>query len=480
MRDEACQPARSSTWPRRLLFALLSLPFTAGTGHAALCGDSGGDGYLTAADALATLKFAVGSGGDRRGDVVPAGGDGLLQASDALKILQSAVAGEVPHCRGATATRAVVSTSDPFFSSGGFAVVDIATRGFHFRGGSIQDDSVVRAPAGLPLVINRKDFNTLQVLDTEVASLPNVKECSVSDGYDSNPQDVLFTSATKGYVTPAGDPNKGKGKNLLVIDPRIVLDPDLDPACSGLITKRIDLSSFDSDGLPEMDQMALIGNDLFVSLQLLDTGLQPKGPSAVAVIDTVTDTIKGSIPLSFANPFAATKGIPYDEFQGLLFLGGPGKTGLDFDDGGIEAIDPITMTSAGMLLTGEDIDANLYDFVIVGTKRAFAIIANAKTNSVVDINLDTREVKVVLVSCFPITDIEMTERGELWVAYRGEGETKADECPKECPEECPPGYPAGLRIFNVATGTELTVDGQEGKPKPIALGQAPFTLAFID
>lgn len=474
MRDEARQrrEARSSTWPRRLLFALLALPFAWGTGHAALCGDSSGDGYLTAADALATLKFAVGSGGDRRGDVVPAGGDGLLQASDALRILRSVVAGEVPHCRGAAATRVVVSTSDPFFSSGGFAVVDIATRGFHYRGGSIQKDSVVRAPNGLPLVINRKGFNTLQVLDTEVASLPNVKECSVSNGYDSNPQDVVFASATKGYVTPAGDPNEGKGKSLLVIDPRIVFDPDLDPACSGLITGRIDLSSFDSDGLPEMDQMALVGNDLFVSLQLLNPYPTPGGPSVVAVIDTVTDTIKGSIPLSFANPFAATKGIPYDEFQGLLFLGGPGNTGLDFDDGGIEAIDPVTMTSTGMLLTGEDIHANLYDFVIVGTKRAFAVIAIELTNSVVEIDLDERKVtKVLMDSGFPITDIEMTERGELWVAYRGEGETKIGEFPAE--------YPAGLRIFNVATGTELTVDDQ-GEPEPIALGQAPFTLAFID
>ena len=34
----------------------------------------------------------------------------------------------------------------------------------------------------------------------------------------------------------------------------------------------------------------------------------------------------GTIPLAFANPFGETKGIPYDEFTGLLYVGGPGHT----------------------------------------------------------------------------------------------------------------------------------------------------------
>jgi DNA-binding beta-propeller fold protein YncE len=209
-----------------------------------------------------------------------------------------------------------------------------------------------------------------------------------------------------------------------------------------------------------MDQMVTVGTDLFVSLQLLDDakGLVPKGPGLVAVIDTATDTVKQTIPLAFANPFAQTKGLVWDEFQQRIFVGGPGKTGAKVDDGGIQSIDPATMTASALLLGGADIQANIYDFVVAGSRRVFAIIADEQSNSVVDIDLGDRSVhKVLLSSTALITDIEMTELGELWVAYRGE---KQDD-------------PPGLRIFNVATDKETTTSA-------IDLGQAPFTLAFFD
>jgi hypothetical protein len=133
------------------------------------------------------------------------------------------------------------------------------------------------------------------------------------------------------------------------------------------------------------------------------------------------------------------------------------------DDGAIEAIDPVARTSAGAILTGADIHANIYDFVIVGTKRALAIIADNESNSVVEIDLAKRSIaRTLLSSTALITDIEMTEQGELWIAYRGE--TKAD--------------PAGLRIFRIgpagAAGDTETTEG------PFKIGQAPVTLAFVE
>jgi len=446
---------------RRVIAALVAAALLrAAASDAALCGDTSGDGFFAASDALATLRMAVSGAYDRRGDVAPAAvgnappGDGKIGASDALASLRAAVETRIPRCHGSTATRAVVTTAAyDFFSSGGFAVVDLDSHHARFRGGSITGDAVIRSPSGIPIVVNRKNFNSLQLLDVDDDDLPTIKECSVSDGFDSNPQDVLLLSAHEGYVTAY------KGSQLLVIDPEILFDPLLDPACNGLITGHIDLSSFDSDDAPEMDQMVLVGTDLLVSLQLLDETLKPtQGNGVIAVIDTKSNTVKGSIPLSFANPFAATKGLVYDEFQKLVFSGGPGTTGDVLDDGAIEAVDPVAMESAGVLLTGSDIHANIYDFVIVGTRRAFAIIADNDSNSVVDIDLGTRTIrKVLLSSTALVTDIEMTETGELWVAYRGE--TGAD--------------PPGLRIFRAIDDTELTA-------APIPLGQAPFTLAFID
>ena len=430
---------------------------------AALCGDTNGDGFFTASDALASLRLAVSSGYDRRGDVVPraAGavaeaGDGKVAAGDALEALRASVEARIPPCRGATEKRAAVTTGAYDFSSAGFAVVDLASHAFEYRGGSLNGDAVIRAPRGIPVVVNRHNYNTLQILDADDANLATINDCSVSDGFNSNPQDVLLLSDSKGYVTPYA------GGDLLVISPPVLFEPELDPACSSIIMDRIDLSAFDSDGVPEMDQMVAVGSKIYVSIQRLDEGHQPtKGNGAIVVIDSTTDSVVTSIPLSFANPFAETKGLPWDEFQQRIFVGGPGDIHV-LGDGGIEAVDPAGMVSAGMLMTGADIGANIFDFVVVGSRRAFAIVADDDSNSVVDLDIgpapaDRRIRKTLLSSTALITDIEMTQRGELWVAYRGE--TKDD--------------PPGLRVFRVTDDAEITTT-------PITLGQAPFTLAFIE
>ncbi len=461
MKAERVRRAGRTWCAAALLLACPAVPATA-----ALCGDASGDGFLTATDALATLRLAVAGGYDRRGDVIPrrggaAGqaGDDKLAAGDALEVLKASVESRVPPCRGFTASRVVVTTAPyDFYSSAGFAVVDLATHEVRFRGGSLAGDAVVRTPLGSPVVVNRHNFNSLQVLDIDDANLPTVKDCSVSDGFNSNPQDVLLVSPDKGYATPYAGPN------LFVLSPPVLFEPGLDPSCKTFLTGRIDLSGFDDDGIPQMDQMAVVGGDLFVALQLLDDdvgGLPPKGNGRIAVIDTATDAVKGSIELSFANPFAETKGLPWDEFQQLLFAGGPGDVRV-LDDGGIEAVDPATLSSAGLLITGADIQANIFDYVIVGRRRAFAIVADKQSNSVVELLIgpapEDRAIRRVLLSSTAlITDIEMSEGGELWVAYRGE--TFPD--------------PPGLRVFDVTTGSEVT-------PEPIPLGQAPFTLAFVD
>lgn len=451
-------------------FAVAALLAWASPSSAGLCGDTSGDGFFNAFDALATLRLAVTSEYDRRGDVAPeeTRGNGSITAGDALVSLRASVEGRVPACRGWTKTRAVVTTASYDFAPfGGFATIDLATRAVAFRSASIYGDAVVRTPDGIPVVVNRGTRSSLQVLDISQPGLPNVKACSVKDDFDSNPQDVVFVSAEKGYVTPYA------GGELFVISRPVLFDPGLDPACSTILTDRIDLSGFDDDGIPEMDQMAVVGTDLFVSLQLLNAEFQPGATSVIAVLDTTTDTVTGSIPLSFQNPFAQTKGLVWDEFQELLFVGGPGDTGNVLDDGGIEAIDPAAMESAGLVLSGADIQANIFDFVIAGTARAFAIVVDDTpspaavasnsvilvSNSVVEISLVTRSVtKTLLTSTALITDIEMTETGQLWVAYRGES------------VEDPPG----IRIFDVrAEPFEITASRT-------TLAQPPFTLAFVD
>ena len=426
---------------------------------AALCGDATGDGFITAADALATLRGALtGSEQPRLDTAPPERGDGAVTASDALATLVAAVQTRIPGCAAAVETTALVSTAPPLFDSGGIAVVDVETWALRFRSGALHRDSVARTAGGRALGLNRFGANSLQQFDVAASDLATDKECSVSDGFNSNPHDVAIADPTKGYVTLYEAPH------LLVIDPRVLDDP-ADPACTELIRGRVDLSSAaDDDGVPEMDQMALVGDRLFVLLQILEhSGLfDPAGNARIAVVDTTDDALAATIELELTNPFAETKGIVYDPLGERLYVGGPGVIFDDFDDGGIERVDPATLRSEGVLVSGADLGGDLFDFVIAGTRRAFAVLAYAdETNAVVQIDLANRRVTQTLVtSTEPITDIELTERGQLWVATRESG---ADAAP-------------GIRIFDIGAAGAPT----ERTDTPLFPGSRPFTIAFLD
>ncbi|HYC54009.1 MAG TPA: hypothetical protein VEL28_03625, partial [Candidatus Binatia bacterium] len=407
------QADRAGTAPAMIaVWALLFLAMRA-TGASAFCGDSSGDGFLTATDGLATLRAAVAGGYDARADVAPAGGDGKVVAADALATLRAAVTPVVPECAAWVRRRTLVSTAPIFFDSGGIGVVDMGDHDVEFRGGSLARDSVIRWQLGLAISVNRKGRNSLQVLDIDDEDLPTIKECSVADGFDSNPHDVLLLSQDKGYVTLYG------GRELLVIDPTF-LDPDVDPQCFDLIVDRIDLGGFDPDAVPQMDQMIVIGHELFVSMHRLDGALQAKLTGMLAIVDTQSDAVTGQVELAITNPFSETKGLLYDERSGILYAAGPGKVFDDLGDGGIEAIDPATRQSLGVLATGADLGGDLFDLVVVGTRRAYAVVANDTGNAVVEVDLMDGSVESVVVATSDdqISDIELSESGELWVAFR--------------------------------------------------------------
>jgi hypothetical protein len=68
----------------------------------------------------------------------------------------------------------------------------------------------------------------------------------------------------------------------------------------------------DADGLPEMDQMAVVGTRLFVTAQRLDRrrGFASTGPSALVVIDTTTDQVEQVVALQGQNAFGDASGLP--------------------------------------------------------------------------------------------------------------------------------------------------------------------------
>ena len=426
------------------MLALFAVCASAAPVHA-LCGDATGEGYITASDGLSTLTTAVAGGYEAKLDVATGGAaDGRVTATDALVILGAAVAPLVPDCAAADERAAIVSAASCDFATGGLAAVDVDdfTVLEHVIG-SVEPDSVVRVRDNRVFVVNRYSGSSVQEVDPH-DSLKTLLRCSVGAG--SNPHDIVLIAPDKAYVT------RYDAISIAIVDPSV------GQSCEGFVRGYIDLSPWaDADGIPEMDQMVRIDDRVFVAVQRLDRDdfFRPATNGALVVLDLATDAAVGAIELELTNPFTETKGLVYDAANERILVGGPGTLFSDLNDGGIEAVDPKSLTSLGVLLSGADLGGDLSDFAMLGSRRGYAIVAGENFEaSVVEFDLDTGVVgEPLITSPLLLSDVEATEDGRLWVADR----------------DC---FDPGLRVFDVGESTEITAE-------PIYPGLTPFTLDFI-
>src|SRR5439155_1341833 len=202
-----------------------------------------------------------------------------------------------------------------------------------------------------------------------------------------------------------------------------------------------------ADGIPEMDQMALVGDRLFVSLERLDRTRRfaPAGRSRLVVLDTASDTVVGVVELSGANAFGDSSGLAREPGSGKLVVNEAGdiqRTG----DGGLERVDPFTLTAEGFFVTERDLGGNITDFVLVSPTRGYAIVLDDQLrNILLAFDPSARRVtRRLLTRTQYLPDIALAPDGILWVA---------DD-----------GLPApGIRLFDPLDDRELTdnvvVDG---------------------
>ncbi len=432
------------TAPFTLLFSLLLCCEAYG-----LCGDVSGDGHVRVSDALVILKAAV---SDQDYELAydlhdGQGSDGVITVVDALIALKTAVGIIVPGCAAATETRAVATTASCDFATGGVADVALESASTLSHSlGAVSADAVVRTSGGRVFVLNRYGADNVQELDPD-SNMATLWQCSVGNG--ANPHDIAIVSDELGYVS------RYDSKDLAIIDPT----PSSD--CSDFIKGGIDLSGYaDGDGFPEMDQMRLVGNTLVVALQRLDRDalFAPAATGILVAIDAGTSTVTGSLELSIANPYAETKGLLYDGTGGLLYVAGPGTFFSDLDDGGIERVSldgTGGLVSEGLVIDGGGLGGDLTDLVLVGSSRAYAIVAGDDfENSLVEVDLGQGTIVDTLArSDYLFSDIELTEDGRLWLADR------------DCSDP-------GLRVFSIADNSETTAE-------PVYPGLSPFSLAFL-
>ena len=295
---------------------------------------------------------------------------------------------------------AYVITSDP--PTGRLRVIDLDSRQVTANVAMVHSDATLRIHNGLIYVINRFGADNIQIIDP-TKNFATRKQFSTGNG--SNPQDIVFATALKAYISRYGS------ADLLVVHPT-----------TGIQLNTISLAAFaDGDGIPEMARMALIGPHLFVACQRL-TNFAATNPSVVVVIDVRTDAVVDvdpatagiqAITLTGRNPVTD---FVYDAGTHSLLIGCVGSFGAL--DGGIERIDVTTFQSLGFVISETTLGGDIGDIAWNGPDHSYAIVSDPSFNASVvawSATAGTLLGPVYAPGGFSLPDCEVNDRDELYV-----------------------------------------------------------------
>ncbi|MBI5198187.1 MAG: hypothetical protein HZA19_06215 [Nitrospirae bacterium] len=315
----------------------------------------------------------------------------------------------------------------------------------------LHSDSAIRAFGGMVFVIQRFGANSIVVLDPNHPGVPLANYTTNDPGtgsQQSNPVDMEFVGSSKAYISRYGL------NTILIVDP-----------LTGAQLDKIDLSQFaDSDGLVEMDQMVIAKGKLYVALQRLNN-FSASNDSYVVVIDTATDQIVDvdsvtpgiqPIVLQGRNPLD----LVYLPSTNRIYLANVGTFFTTFSTdstadpfGGIEAINPDTNTTEGIVLADEAFRGPLGTFGVLSDTVGYATVFDANFNNfVVPFNLSTGKIDTPLTGIGSGTGLVFDDNGFLYVVDRDITNP-------------------GIQVFDPATKQKV-----EG---PIDTGLPPGDLVFV-
>lgn len=339
------------------------------------------------------------------------------------------------------ANQAVITTTD--FSSGGFSSVDLSTNVASNDHLNIHSDASIKTYLDKVYIINRLGQDNVIVLNKDDLKTP-LTQYSVGNG--TNPHDMAFVSESKAYISRYGL------SRLLVVNPT-----------TGDSLGSVDLSGFaDADGLPEMSQLAMYNNRLFVACLRLDqnNGFAPTDFSVIAVVDVTTDQLVDvdantagvqGIVMTGKNPAGVSQ-------QGAKWVVSTVNTFGDLTDGGIEVIDLANLKSDGVVIGETVLGGNLNSLVMVSDNKGYVVVSDANfANLVVGFHLATKVVSEKLgnISGGFIPSLGVFDR-RLYVLDRGSFSDPAS---------------GGVKVFDVNTNQLLV--------GPIATGLPPSQIAFL-
>lgn len=337
---------------------------------------------------------------------------------------------------------ALVLTSDG--RTGSYAVVDLATRLVFqelWRAG-VQQDAIARVFKNRVYVLNRSGNASLQVLTPSRGFLtPPSGEFPL--GNDTAPQDIVFLSATKAYVSRLASPT------LLVIDPTTLARLS-DINLSTLVQPN------DPDGAPEPAAMLIHNSLLYIALRHLDRtqAAQPAiARGTVAVFDTATDRLVTVLRLQGSNPASELQWSPT---LNRILLSTVGVVASN--DGGIEALHPDTLTVDRLpVVRATALGGDITAFVIVSRSQGFAVVRTAQeAYHLATFDPSTGQQVARLTGTTPGLAAHLAINSQQEVYF------SVTDVTTRTP---------GLRIFDATTEREITAT-----PLPVGLYPPRFTL----
>lgn len=316
---------------------------------------------------------------------------------------------------------AVISTVSSGFDASEIAIVDMSFADYQVDGTvyPVAESDISIASNGADFYrIGRLNIDVLTKYSTDSGSTAQVWEYSTIEGAEStsNPQNLIFVSDTKAYLTRMGS------STVWIVNPEATNESDFKLG-------ELDLSAYaDSDGLPEVSEGIVVGDRLFLVLPRLDRDnfFASTNTAYVTVFDTTTDTeidtgqdagdLKG-IPLLTRNP----QRIVFQQNVGLFVQSIGSYSGAY--SGGIEKID-LTDYSVSYLLDDGDDESHPYDrisgFAIVDEDNAFFVSYSGwQDTALYWIDPETGTVSGDVVASLDGVDIRDLVRGpegNLWVA----------------------------------------------------------------
>src|SRR3989454_9585667 len=96
---------------------------------------------------------------------------------------------------------------------------------------------------------------------------------------------------------------------------------------------------------------------------------------------TLFRSVVGVVELTGANAFGDSSGLAREPGSGKLVVNEAGDI-QRVGDGGLERVDPFTLTAEGVSVTESDLGGNITDFVLVPPTKAYAIVIDDQLRNI--------------------------------------------------------------------------------------------------